>query len=119
MIQILKADTDIHDDTVTVYKRKETRSRRSPKHLWAIEKDGRVVAWAKEVILHGPLQFVGGSTPAIIGQIPELPVPVIHDVIQIPAHLIADRSLLPRTVICTTDGEVWCPAIRNRTVRPR
>ena len=113
MIRILKKDADIHDGLVTAYRRKPHRRMSYPQCIWNVEKDGVIIAWANELAFTADIEFHAGIRPAVSGHVTSLTT-TLHNAAWIPPHRIRATRLMPRTVMLTSDGELWCPAVIPR-----
>ena len=94
---------------VAVYRNYLMR-KKDEEYVWKIEARegrwaGRVVGIATEVPLVGPISYLNGPNPAVLGYISE--DPIVRGNAQHYPKPEAWGNRPPTAVLCTSDGELW------------
>ena len=97
-------------DTLVAVYRNYLQCRKERDYVWKIEARegrwaGRVVGIATEVPLVGPIEFLDGPNPAVLGRISPEPI-ILANARHYPKPG-AWGTRIPAAVICTSDGEFW------------
>ena len=96
-------------DTLVAVYRNYLQRRNERDYVWKIEARegrwaGRVVGIATEVPLVGPIEFLDGPNPAVLGRISE---PIILTNARHYPKPGAWGHRPPAAILCTSDGELW------------
>ena len=96
-------------DTLVAVYRNYLQCRKERDYVWKIEARegrwaGRVVGIATEVPLVGPIEFLDGPNPAVLGHISE-PIKLTNARHYPKPGAWGHRP--PAAIICTSDGELW------------